>query len=89
LGFELRRLQEHRRRQSRQLSPIPLNLAPDQVEEIADPQLGDLAGQCMSVLESVDAQQTAVAATIGPIDIDAMRAEIRNCHSGVSSPMAT
>jgi hypothetical protein len=61
LGFELRRLQEHRRRQSRQLSPIPLNLAPDQVEE----------------------------STIAPIDIDAMRAVIRNCHSGVGSPMAS
>jgi hypothetical protein len=88
LGFELRRLQEHRWRQSRQLAPIPLNLAPDQVEELVDPQLLDLAGQCMSVLESVDAQQTGIAATIGPIDIDGMRVVIKNCHS-VGSPMAT
>jgi len=52
-------------------------------------QLLDLAGQCMSALESVDAQQTAVAATIAPIDIGGMRVEIRNGHPGIGSPMAS
>jgi len=49
----------------------------------------DLADQCMSALESVDAQQIAVAATITPVDTGAMRVVIRNCHSGVGSPMAS